>query len=69
MPVAYEQPLYSDIYLDHRDGNYTRMTSDAPRVPNVYMMCSDDDRQPAAPAGNPPQIDDWLHTYDNITTR
>jgi len=64
-PVSYEQPLYNDLHLDLNDG---RVVTTAPRVPNVYLMCQDDESQPAAEAGSR-RVDDWLHTYDNMSTR
>jgi len=59
-PVSYEQPLY----FENRDLAYDRL---APRAPAVYM-CPDDERQPAAEAGTR-RVDDWLHTYDDMSTR
>ena len=67
-PMSYQQPLYDDLYLDHGDQSDGRMATNAPRVSNVYMMCPDDELQPAAESGSRCD-DDSLHTYDNLSTR
>lgn len=67
-PVSYEQPLYNELRLDHHDHSNGRMVTNAPIIPNIYMMCPDDEHQPAAEAGSR-RVDDWLHTYDNMSTR
>jgi len=69
-PVSYEQPLYNDLYSEYRDQSDGRIATNAPQVPNVYMMCPDAERQPASPAeSGSGRVDDWLYTYDDMSTR
>ena len=63
-PVGFQQPLYFEN-PDQSDG---AVGTSAHRVPNVYLMSSDDEYQPAAEAGTR-RVDDWLHTYDDMSTR
>jgi len=68
-PVAYEQPLYNELHLEHHSNG--RMATNLPRPPNVYLMCADDDEHQPTPAAEDEsrRVDDWLHTYDNMSTR
>jgi len=69
LPVSYEQPLYNELYLQHHDLHSNgRLAPPAPHVPNVYLMSPDQEQQPATDAGSQ-HVDDWLHTYDNMSSR
>ena len=47
-PVSFQQPLY----FENPDQSGGAMVTNAHRVPNVYLMSSDDEHQPAAEAGS-----------------